>query len=401
MNWVEKSSFKKIRRLSEISEHERHYKVLLTPNNISVVRHNSTPYKLPVTPRPLPSDIVEGEHFVIADLRRLISSSARPSGGPVVEASSRVQGAGSASGSSTSPSEDSSSAYPIPSRRTRSSHSERMPLPGQVAGFAPRVIKIKRKGAAGQRNAPGSKGEDFVPWVSAEHEDFQDLEEEEREERMTRLLDRYAARKRKWQLSSGSESDIAPAQATGPSQPVAKGGSEVQAIIIPGSPESGPIDQTKPARVARTESKEADPIPSPFQVIPPSDWAEGQLSRSKFMRFGLPRLTLPERIITNCYVPPRGPEPPRVEVSAPGADEVKHILRRWKPFHLGESAADRLNHLYSHMLRMPVAARGMGLSEDYSVCVPTTTRKEDIELIIDDGIQVRNCNFIQSTELVR
>ena len=54
------------------------------------------------------------------------------------------------------------------------------------------MVKIKRKRAAERRNAPGSKREDFVRWVSAEHEDFQDLEEEEREERMTGLLDHYA-----------------------------------------------------------------------------------------------------------------------------------------------------------------------------------------------------------------
>ena len=69
---------------------------------------------------------------------------------------------------------------------------------------------------------------------------------------MTGLLDSYAARKRKRQLSSDSESDIVPAQAAGPSQPTTEGGSEVQAIIILGSPESGPIDQTEPARDART-----------------------------------------------------------------------------------------------------------------------------------------------------
>ena len=114
MNWVDKSSFEKISRLSEISEQERHYKILLTPDNISAVRRNPAPYTLPVIPRLLPSNIVEGEHFVIADLRRLISRSACPSGGPVVEASSRVQGA---SGSLTSPSEDSSSAQPVPSWR--------------------------------------------------------------------------------------------------------------------------------------------------------------------------------------------------------------------------------------------------------------------------------------------
>ena len=102
----------------------------------------------------------------------------------------------------------------------------------------------------------------------------------------------------------------------------------------------------------------------------------------------LPRPPLPERIITNSYDPPRGPEPPRVEVSVPGTGEVKFIMRRWEPFHRGEAAADRMNNLYPHMLRMSVASRGMGLGEDYSVSVPAGTRKEDIERIIDDGIQV-------------
>ena len=119
------------------------------------------------------------------------------------------------------------------------------------------------------------------------------------------------------------------------------------------------------------------------------------------MRSGLPRPTLSERIISNYYAPPRGPEPPRVEVSAPRADDVKYIMRRWDPFHHGETAANRLNNFYPHMLRMPIAARGLGLGEDYSVSVPAGTRKEDIQRIIDDGIQVRNRNYVQSTELVR
>ena len=76
-------------------------------------------------------------------------------------------------------------------------------------------------------------------------------------------------------------------------------------------------------------------------------------------------------------------------------------MRRLEPFHHGDSAADRLNNLYPHMLRIPVAARGMGLGEDYMVSDPTGTRKEDTQRIIDDGIQVRNCNYVQSTELVR
>ena len=113
------------------------------------------------------------------------------------------------------------------------------------------------------------------------------------------------------------------------------------------------------------------------------------------MRSGLPRPPLPERIITNSYAPLRGPEPPRVEVSAPRADEVKFIMRRWEPFHRGEAATDWMNNLYPHMLRMPVAARGMGLGEDYSVSISARTQKEDIERIIDDRIQVRNRNYVR------
>ena len=50
---------------------------------------------------------------------------------------------------------------------------------------------------------------------------------------------------------------------------------------------------------------------------------------------------------------------------------------------------------------MPVVARGMGLGEDYTVSVSVGTRKEDIQQNIDDGIQVHNRNYVQSTELVR
>ena len=115
------------------------------------------------------------------------------------------------------------------------------------------------------------------------------------------------------------------------------------------------------------------------------------------MRSGLPRPPLPERIITNSYAPSGGSEPPIVEVSVPGADEVKLTMHRWEPFHRGEAAADRMNNLYLHMLRMPVAARGKGFGDDYSVSIPIGTRKEEIKRIIDDEIQVHNCNYVQST----
>ena len=55
----------------------------------------------------------------------------------------------------------------------------------------------------------------------------------------------------------------------------------MQAIVIPGSPEPEATDETEPAGMARTNSKEADPVPSALQVIHPSD--EGRPGRSKFM----------------------------------------------------------------------------------------------------------------------
>ena len=100
---------------------------------------------------------------MIADLRRLVSESASSSRNPVIEASSRVQGARSISRSSSFSSRGSSSSLPSPGQRTRSSRPERLVLLAQVAGPTPRVVKVKGKRASGRRNTSGSKGEDFVP----------------------------------------------------------------------------------------------------------------------------------------------------------------------------------------------------------------------------------------------
>ena len=66
----------------------------------------------------------------------------------------------------------------------------------------------------------------------------------------------------------------------------------------------------------------------------------------------MPRPKRLDQMITNKYLPPRGPEPPRVEILAPGEEEVKKILRRWEPFHRRASAAVRLNDLYPPMYRI-------------------------------------------------
>ena len=46
--------------------------------NLHDLSHHSSPYNIPIIPRPLPLEIVEGEHFVIADLLNLIPGSSSP-----------------------------------------------------------------------------------------------------------------------------------------------------------------------------------------------------------------------------------------------------------------------------------------------------------------------------------
>ena len=268
------------------------------------------------------------------------------------------------------------------------------------------MVKVKRKRALKRRNAPGSRCENFIPWVPVDADCPQDLEEE-RMERAAGLFDRYAARKRKRRVSSSEESDVVPIQSaelsqpTFDDQPAADGSSGDRAITIPGSLELGPSGESEKDGAGQPESNVGDPAPRALQVILPSDQGEKRPSKSKFTRSGLPRPTRPIEVLTLNYLPPRKLEPPRVEISALGVEEVKDILRRWEPFHREASAAGRLNNLYPYIYRVPVTARGMGLHEDYSVNLPTSTPKKYFQQILDDGIQVRNRNFVQSTELVR
>ena len=105
-------------------------------------------------------------------------------------------------------------------------------------------------------------------------------------------------------------------------------------------------------------------------------------------------------MLLNLYLPPRGSTPPMEEVSVPGPEGAQEIIDWWRPFNQGESSANHLHNLYPVMLRMFVTVQGGGQGEEYTISVPAGTIKEDLQQMIEDGIQVRNCNFAQSTELV-
>ena len=163
-----KASFEKIHWLLEVSERERHYKVLLTSKNLADVRRNLTCYNLPVILRPLPSKVVDGEHFVNADLLRLILDGASTSEGTEVEIVDQRLVARSPSGPSASNNGGFRSAQPAPRRGKGGSPSKCLPLPNRGGKSVPRVLKVKNKKAVGRVNAPGTQVRDFIPWVRPE-----------------------------------------------------------------------------------------------------------------------------------------------------------------------------------------------------------------------------------------
>ena len=89
VNWVEKASFKKIQRLLEISERERHHEILLTAQNLRELSRSPSAYIIPIIPRPLPAKIVEGEQYVIVDLLNLAPGSSSPAKTSEIEAVGR------------------------------------------------------------------------------------------------------------------------------------------------------------------------------------------------------------------------------------------------------------------------------------------------------------------------
>ena len=217
---------------------------------------------------------------------------------------------------------------------------------------------------------------------------------------MSSLIHNFPTRKRKRDaiLEQGAN---APSEVVGGSgQPRLDECSEVQAIVISGSPKMGLNDQPALENITLVESREASPVPAAIQVVHPPEQAIGQPDRAKYTRTERKRPLLPDRMLLNSYFPPRGPAPPMEEVSVLGLEGAQEIIDRWKPFNRGESSVDHFHDLYPMMLRMPVTVRARGQGEEYTIPIPTRTINDDLQQIIEDGMQVRNSNFAQPTELV-
>ena len=99
---------------------------------------------------------------------------------------------------------------------------------------------------------------------------------------------------------------------------VAEGeGSDVQAIVISSSPEMDLNDQPALENTTLVESREASPTPVMIQVIHPPEQVSGRPERPLYTQAEHSRPLLPDQLLLNSYLPPRGPAPPMEEVLAP------------------------------------------------------------------------------------
>ena len=174
------------------------------------------------------------------------------------------------------------------------------------------------------------------------------------------LVHNFAARKQKKDAILEQEANVVPEGARGSSQPLSDWGSDVQAIVILGSPEMSLNDQSVMGNVTLEESKEASSIFATLQVVHPPERATSQLDRAKYTRTGCRKPLLSDSILVNSYLPSRRPTPPMEEVTALDPKGAQKIVDQWRPFNRGEYWADHLYDLYLTMLQMPMAVRAGG-----------------------------------------
>ena len=59
-----------------------------------------------------------------------------------------------------------------------------------------------------------------------------------------------------------------------------------------------------------------------------------------------------------------------------------------------------MHQLYPPLLQMPIAVRAKGKGEEYAVSVPAYACKNELKQVVEEGMLIRNRNFVQSAEPV-
>ena len=162
--------------------------------NFRELSRSPYPYILPVISRPLPIKVVEGEHYVIANLLNLTLGSSSLAKNLEIEVVGRELVISTQPGQHSPAMEDSGPA-PLASKKVdRGSRLERLPFTKNRSRPAPQASKKGRRVPERLRE-PGAGVEDIVPWVFLISSRPLASEEEEDEDEMADLVHNFGARK--------------------------------------------------------------------------------------------------------------------------------------------------------------------------------------------------------------
>ena len=142
--------------------------------------------------------------------------------------------------------EDSGLAPQTSEKGDRGSRPERLPLSKKGSRPTPQASKKGRR-VPEQLKVAREGVENFIPWVSlisSRPPTREEEEEEEEEDKMADLVHNFAARKHKRGASFKRAIDTIPEMAGEASQQPSDETSEVQAIVVTNSPETGSHSQT-------------------------------------------------------------------------------------------------------------------------------------------------------------
>ena len=181
----------------EISERERHHKILLTTKNLRELSRSPSSYIIPVIPRLLPAEIVEGEHYVIADLLNLAPGNLSLAKNFETKAVGRELVISPKPGQPSLAREDSGLVSQTYKKDDRGSRLESLPLTKMGSRLAPQASKKGRR-VAERLKMPRAGVEDFLllvsPISSTPPPPFA-REEEEEDEEMAYIIHNFDARK--------------------------------------------------------------------------------------------------------------------------------------------------------------------------------------------------------------
>ena len=217
---------------------------------------------------------------------------------------------------------------------------------------------------------------------------------------MVDLAHNFGARKCKRSVNFKRAIGATPEVAGEASQQPSDESSDVQEIVFLDSLEMGFHGQSASETTLLGDFGEVSLTYVEVQEEIPSKQIAGWLDKAKSTQAGCSRLLLLDRLLLNSYIPQKGQAPPMEEVSVPGLEGAQEIINRQRSFNQGESSAAHMHQLYPALLRMPVTMRAKGRGEEYVVSVPAYACKDELKQVVEDGMLIRNRNFVQSAELV-